>query len=74
VVSPTTEQFVVMAAGLTEIGTQAASEFLTSPGYFAEALRDAPPDWRNKNMQVVLSAKVLSGTAGPPQVLAVHVW
>jgi len=72
--NPTTEQTVMVAAGITEYGTQAASEFLTTPEYFAEAVRRVPPDWKRKNMQVVLSAKVMSGTAGPPRVLAVHVW
>jgi hypothetical protein len=69
-----TEQFVVVAAGITEIGTMAASEFLTTPEYFREALRNAPRDWRKRNMQAVLSAKVMSGTAGPPRVLAAHFW
>jgi hypothetical protein len=69
-----TEQYVVVAAGITEIGTLAASEFLTTPEYFAEALAGAPSDWKRKNIQVVLSAKVMSGTAGPPHVLAVHFW
>jgi hypothetical protein len=69
-----TEQYVVVAAGVTEIGTMAASEFLTTPEYFAHALAGAPSDWRRKNIQVVLSAKVMSGTAGPPHVLAVHYW
>ena len=69
-----TEQYVVVAAGITEIGTLAASEFLTTPEYFAEALAGAPSDWKRKNIQVVLSVKVMSGTAGPPHVLAVHFW
>jgi hypothetical protein len=72
--NPTTEQTVIVSAGITEYGTQAASEFLTTPEYFAEAVKRAPKDWQRKNMQIVLSAKVMSGTAGPPRVLAVHVW
>jgi hypothetical protein len=70
----TTEQTVVVSAGITQYGTLAAAEFLTNPEYFAEALKNAPSDWARKNMQVVLSAKVMSGTAGPPTVLAVHFW
>lgn len=74
VVNPVTEQTLVIAAGITHFGTQAAGEFLTNPRYFAEALRDAPRDWPRKNMQVVLSTQVMSGNAGPPKVLAVDVW
>jgi hypothetical protein len=71
---PTTEQVVVVAAGITHYGTQAAGELLSNPAYFAEAVQHAPRDWSRKNMQIVLSAKVMAGTAGPPQILKVHFW
>ncbi len=74
VMDPTTEQVVVVAAGITHYGTQAAGELLSNPEYFAEAVRQAPRGWSRKNMQIVLSAKVMSGTAGPPQILKVHFW
>ncbi len=74
VVNSTTEQTVVSIAGITGFGTQAAGEFLTNEAYFTEALKNAPPDWKKKNMQVVLGTKVMSGAAGPPQVLAVEFW
>lgn len=74
VINPVTEQTVVTAAGITHFGTQAAGEFLANESYFAEAVRSAPADWSRKNLQVVLSTRVMSGTAGPPKVLATHVW
>ncbi len=74
VMDPTTEQVVVVAAGITHYGTQAAGELLSNPAYFADAVRHAPAGWSRKNMQIVLSAKVMSGTAGPPQILKVHFW
>ena len=74
VVNPTTEQTIVVAPGITHYGTQAAGEFLTNPEYFADALKQAPRDGARKNMQVVLSTKVLAGTVGPPIVLAVQTW
>ena len=74
VINPVTEQTVVIAAGITHFGTQAAAEFLTNESYFAEALQNAPADWSRKNFQVVLSTQVMSGTAGPPKVLAIDVW
>ena len=74
VFDPTTEQTVVIAAGITHYGTKVAAEFLTNEAYFAEALSNAPDNWHRKNMQVVLSTKVMSGTHGPPNVLAVHFW
>jgi hypothetical protein len=74
VFNPTTEQTVVIAAGITHYGTHAAGEFLANQAYFSEAVRHAPRDWYHKNMQVVLSTKVISGANGPPKVLAVHFW
>jgi hypothetical protein len=70
----TTEQTIVIGAGITQFGTVAAGEFLSNPAYFDTALKTAPRDWYRKNMQVVLSVKVMSGTAGPPNVVAVHFW
>ena len=70
----TTEQTVVIVAGITQFGTVAAGELLSDPAYFDAALKTAPRDWYRKNMQVVLSVTVMSGTAGPPKVLAVHFW
>jgi len=72
--NPTIEQMVVSLAGGSGYGTYAAGEFLANEEYFAAALRGAPRDWYRKNMQVVLSVKVISGTPGPPKVLATHFW
>jgi hypothetical protein len=72
--NPTIEQTVVSVAGASGYGTYAGGEFLANEEYFAAALRDAPRDWYRKNMQVVLSVKVISGTPGPPKVLATYFW
>jgi hypothetical protein len=74
ILNPTTEQAIVIVAGITYYGTHAAGEFITNQTYFSEALSQAPRDWYRKNMQVVLSTKVISGAHGPPKVLAVHFW
>jgi hypothetical protein len=74
VFNPTIEQTIVSIAGASGYGTYAAGEFLASEEYFAAALRNAPRDWYRKNMQVVLSVKVISGTPGPPKVLATYFW
>jgi hypothetical protein len=72
--SHTTEQMILMVGGIAQYGTEAAAEFVTNPSYFSEALKNAPPDWRNKNMQILLSTRVLSQTGGPPRVLATYFW
>ena len=65
---------LVMAAGITHAGTQAAGELLTSPAALEEILRDAPPDWSRKNLQLVLHCKVVGMTPRPPRLVASHYW
>lgn len=74
VLNPTTEQTIIMLAGISEYGTSAAAEFVTNPEYFQQALTTAPSDWYKKNIQVVLSTRVISRTGGPPTVVAVYFW
>ena len=74
VFDPATEQTVVSAAGIASFGTQAAGEFVTRSEYLGAALRAAPKDWRHKNVQFVLGARIIDGTPGPPRVLATHFW
>jgi hypothetical protein len=70
----TTEQIVIVAAGIRGGGTSAAGEFLTNPTYLANALRTAPANWESKNVQFVLSTKMFSGNPGPPAVVTSHYW
>lgn len=74
VLDPITEQPVIVAAGIAGPATQSAGEFLTNPAYFAAGLVNAPADWHRKNVQFVLSTKVISGNEGPPRVVAAHFW
>jgi hypothetical protein len=74
VFNPTIEQTFVSVAGGSGFGTYAAGEFLANEEYFAAAIHGAPRDWYRKNMQVVLSVNVISGTPGPPKVLATYFW
>ena len=69
-----TEQWVVSAGGISHFGTMMAGEFLANPIYFRSALASAPKDWARKNMQIVLSTKIVGETPGPPKVLATHFW
>jgi hypothetical protein len=74
VFDPATEKTVVSVAGIESFGTVAASEFVTSPEYLGSVLQAAAKDWRRKNVQFVLGTKIIDGTPGPSQVLAVHYW
>jgi hypothetical protein len=65
---------VVIVAGLTGYGTTASGEFLTNPEYLEALSKSAPKDWASKNMQIVISAKVINGNSGPPNVIDEYFW
>ena len=67
-----TGQLLVSAAGITQYGTRAAGEFLTSPALLEEALGSA--EWPRKNVQVLLHTAIHHGTPASPTVVASHVW
>lgn len=70
----TTGQPVIIAAGISEEGTEAAGEILYNPLFLDSLLAKAPPDWEQKNLEAVLETQVIQGHPGPPQVLAVETW
>jgi hypothetical protein len=70
----TTGQPVIIAAGISEEGTEAAGEILYNPDYLDTLLAKVPPDWEKKNMEAVIETQVIQGHSGPPNVLAVETW
>lgn len=70
----TTGHPVISVGGITHLGTRAGGEFLLSEEKLNDALRDAPAGWEAKNLQIVISTKVIGPSASPPQFLALHVW
>jgi hypothetical protein len=73
-VDPNTDQYVVVAAGVSRGGTVAAGEFLVDPKRMDEMLNLVPRDWKRKNLEIVLETQVIQGLSGPPRISAVHVW
>ena len=70
----TTGQPVIIAAGISEEGTEAAGEILYNPVYLDSLLAKAPSDWKQKNLEAVIETQVIQGHSGPPNVLAVETW
>ena len=70
----TTQRMVVIAAGLTGYGTIAAGEFLSNPAYLEAVSKAAPRNWSSKNMQILISTKVINGNSGPPNVVDQYFW
>jgi hypothetical protein len=72
VVHPVTGRPVVVAGGIRDCGTMAASEFLSSNVHLKELEKHAPAQW--VNMEAVISTKVFKGTPGPPRIVAAYFW
>src|SRR6201999_304109 len=70
----TTGQPVIIAAGISEEGTEAAGEILYNPVYLNSLLAKAPANWERMNMEAVIETQVIEGHSGPPNVLAVESW
>ena len=71
---PTTEQFLVIAAGIGIFGSTASGEFLSRAEYLARIAEKAPPNWQRMNVEAVIATRLINGNAGPPRLLAVHFW
>jgi hypothetical protein len=71
---PDTGMPLLQACGITQYGCQSAGEFLTNPAYFAQVLPRLPKGWERRNVQVVLTSRILRDSPGAPRVIAVHVW
>jgi hypothetical protein len=71
---PDTGTSLILLAGITQYGTEAAADLVSSPSRLQEAVRGLPADWPKKNIQLVLHTRVISGETAAPQVVASHVW
>ena len=69
-----TGQPFLALGGINSAGTIAAAECVTSSECLDAAVANAPRGWEKKNMQIVLSAKVVSDAPGAPEILAVYFW
>ena len=70
----TTGQPVIIAAGISEEGTEAAGEILYNPVYLNTLLAKAPANWEKMNMEAVIETQVIEGHSGPPNILALEIW
>ncbi len=70
----TTEGPILVLAGVGAYGTEAASALVISPEYLKQVTNQIPPNWENRNLEIVLQSDVIDGKAGPPKVLTYTVW
>jgi hypothetical protein len=72
--SATTGGPVIVVAGISSNGTEAAGEFIVSPERLSELLRSAPPGWKNGNFEAVLKVEVVDGNTGASSIVASEFW
>jgi len=71
---PTTEQIIVVAAGIGENGTIAASKLLSNRGYFAQFRREGLLPKQYQNWEAVIETEIIDGKPGPPRIVATYCW
>jgi hypothetical protein len=69
-----TGQFVVLVAGIEASGSDAAAGLIVNQKTLEDVMQNAPKDWPQKNVQIVVSTEVKDTAAGPPKVMAIYVW
>jgi hypothetical protein len=71
---PDTGNALLAIAGITQYGTQAATEFITSSAAIDRLAAQLPSGWEHRNFQILLHSKVIGGTPSPAAIVATHVW
>jgi hypothetical protein len=71
---PGTRAMVVLVSGATQYGTEGAAMLVTNTDLLRNALRDRPPGWESKNLQIVLHMKVIANSPATPEVVATYYW
>ncbi len=63
---------VMIIAGLGPYGTEAASEFVSSPQYLGQIEHFVPAGYKESNLEMVIKTDVINGEAGPPHMVAAY--
>ena len=70
----TTAKVVIVAAGIGENGTIAASRVLTDTKYLAELKANKLMPRPEQNFEAVVETQIIDGKPGPPRVVATYIW
>ncbi len=67
-------QPVVLVAGLSSKGTEAAGDVLSDPEFLKALFKDAPRAWDTVNFEAVVRTQVVEGYPGTSRLIAVEYW
>jgi len=70
----TTDGPVMVLAGISSNGTDAAGEFAASPEAFQSLAHNLPHGALERNFEIVLKVEVIGGNTGAATVVATHFW
>ena len=65
---------LITIAGITQSGTRAAAEFITSADRLKLLTKTLPDGWTNKNLEFVLETKVVNSIPTTPSIVATRIW
>ncbi len=71
---PTTEQVVVVAAGIGENGTIAAAEALSDEQILTDLKQNKRMPREGGNFEAVVEVTIINGKPGPPRIVATYLW
>lgn len=66
--------FAIVAAGLTQYGTEETGRILAHPQALVPILRQLPKGWESKNVELVLRSQIVGDTPTAPDLTASYVW
>lgn len=64
----------VVLSGVGEMAIVAAADFVSTPAYLEELSKRLPPEWEQKNCEILLQTRVVENTIGVPTIVAYKVW
>jgi len=71
---PETHAMLILVSGCLQYGTEGAARLITNPELLAPALRNAPKDWQQKNLQLIIQVNVVANSPASSQVVASYYW
>jgi hypothetical protein len=74
VYDPTTREPFVLINGVGLYGTAAAADFVTNPNIMGQVTAKLGHKWQEKNMQIVISVRVVGNSWANPEILTEYFW
>lgn len=71
---PETHAMLILVTGCMQYGTEGTARLITNPELLAAVLRNAPKDWPQKNLQLVIQFNVVANSPASSRVVASHYW